>query len=177
MGFAEVYKYILSYFGIGFLGIGILLSIALVIPACYWLFTSVAINKGTVIFRRILLMLVIMYISFSYLRAPFFYEIGGWWKTTFWAAFVISFIVPVLRLDIARSDHHKDRGIAWMSGAWCLLLIFSEALLVSGMPHQAFVLYPFIIMTGVLCGSMMGITVAQTAKRKISESIEATGVK
>ncbi len=177
MGFAEVYKYIISYFGIGFLGIGILLSIGLIIPACYWLFISVSVNKGSVVFRRIFLMIVIMYISFAYLRAPSFYEIGGWWKTTFWAVFVIGFIAPVLRMDIARSDRQKDRGMAWISGVWWFLLIFSEALLVSGAPHQAFVLYPFIIVSGVLCGGMMGVTVAQTAKRKISESTEATGVK
>lgn len=177
MGFAEVYKYILSYFGIGLLGIGILLSIGLIIPACYWLFTSVSLNKGAVIFRRILLMLAIMYISFSYLRAPSFYEIGGWWKTTFWVSFIIGFIVPVLRLDIVRPDGQGDRSIAWISGVWWFLLIFSEALLVSGTPHQSFILYPFMIVTGILCGGMMGITSAQTAKRKISESAGATGVK
>lgn len=176
MGFAEVYKYILSYFGIGFLGIGILLSIGLIIPACYWLFTSVSVNKGAVVFRRILLMLAIMYISFAYLRAPSFYEIGGWWKTTFWAAFIVGLIVPVLRLDIARPDRQKDRGMAWIAGVWWFLLIFSEALLVSGAPHQAFVLYPFTIVTGIFCGGMIGLTVAQTAKRKVSESTEATGV-
>ncbi|MBN1472167.1 MAG: hypothetical protein JW925_10335 [Syntrophaceae bacterium] len=177
MGFAEVYKYILSYFGIGFLGIGILLSVGLIIPACYWLFTSVSVNKGAVVFRRILLMLAIMYVSFSYLRAPSFYEIGGWWKTTFWATFVIGFIVPVFRLDIARPDRRKDRVIAWMSGVWWTLLIVSEALLVSGATLQAFILYLFIVVTGLLCGGMMGTTVAQTAKRKISESTEATGTK
>jgi hypothetical protein len=177
MGFSEVYKYILSYFGIGFLGIGILLSIGLIIPACYWLFTSLSVNKGAVIFRRILVMFAVMYISFYYLRAPSFYEIGGWWRITFLISFIIGFIAPVLRLDIVQPDQQKDRGIAWISGVWWFLLIFSEALLVSGAPHQAFVLYPFMIVTGILCGGMIGITVVQTAKRKISESAEATGVK
>ena len=177
MGFSEVYKYILSYFGIGFLGIGILLSIGLIIPACYWLFTSLSVNKGAVIFRRILVMFAVMYISFFYLRSPSFYEIGGWWRITFLISFIIGFIAPVFRLDIARPDCRSDRGIAWISGGWWFLLIFSEALLISGAPHQAFVLYPFMVVTGILCGGMIGITVAQIAKRKISESAEATGVK
>ncbi|MBN1363700.1 MAG: hypothetical protein JW976_02745 [Syntrophaceae bacterium] len=177
MGFSEVYKYILSFFGIGFLGIGILLSICLIIPACYWLFTSVSFNKGAVVFRRIFVMLAVMYISFSYLRAPYFYEIGGWWKITFWLSFIIGFIVPVLRLGIVRLNRQRDRGIALISSVWWTLLIFSEALLVSGTPHQAFILYPFMIVTGILCGGIMGITVAQTAKQKISKSAEATVVK
>ena len=71
MGFVEVYKYILSYFGIGILGIGILLSIGLIIPACYWLFTCASANRGAAVFRRVMLVLVIMLISFSYVRAPF----------------------------------------------------------------------------------------------------------
>jgi hypothetical protein len=177
MGFAEVYKYILSYFGIGFLSIGILLSIGLVIPACYWLFTSVSVNQGAVVFRRILLMLAIMYISFSYVRAPSFYEIGGWWKTTFWAAVVVGFLVPVFRIDIIHFDRKQDRAIAVISGLWWILLIFSEALLVSGVPYQAFILYLFVAVAGILCGGMIGTTVAQIAKRKRSDSSEATSVK
>lgn len=177
MGFAEVYKYILSYFGIGFLVIGILLSIGLIIPACYWLFASVSVNKGAVVFRRILLMLAIMYISFAYVSAPSFYEIGGWWKTTFWAAFIIGFMVPVFRIDIIRLDRQQDRAVAMISGLWWILLIFSEGLLVSGVPYQAFILYLLIGVAGIFCGGMIGTTVAQTAKRKMSESSETASVK
>ncbi|PKN53519.1 MAG: hypothetical protein CVU55_02535 [Deltaproteobacteria bacterium HGW-Deltaproteobacteria-13] len=175
MGFFETYSYILSYFGIGFLGLGILLSIALIIPACYWLFTSLSVNQGSVAFRRIILMFVVTYISFAYLRSPSFYEIMGWWKTTFLITFIIGFIVPVLRMDIARPDRKKDRGIAFISGAWWSLLIFSEALLVSGASYQVVVLYLFTGISGILCGGMMGTTFAQTARRKISESVPATG--
>ena len=177
MGFTEIYGYILSYFGIGFLGIGILLSIGLIIPACYWLFTSLAVNKGSVVFRRMLVMLAVIYISFSYLGSPAFYEAAGWWKITFLGTFILGFIVPVFRMDIVRLDRRRDRGLAWISSAWWILLVFSEALLVSGAPHQVVVLYLFIGIAGILCGSMIGTTLAQTARRKIAESAQAAGGK
>lgn len=172
MGFTEIYGYILSYFGIGILGLGILLSLGLIIPACYWLFTSLAVNKGSVVFRRMLVMFAVIYISFSYLGSPAFYEAAGWWKITFLGAFILGFIVPVLRMDIVRRDRRRDRGLAWISGAWWTLLVFSEALLVSGATHQVVVLYLFIGIAGILCGSMIGTTIAQTARRKIAESAQ-----
>lgn len=175
MGFSEIYSFILSYFGIVLLGAGIMLSIALIVPACHWLFISLSVNNGAVAFRRIIVMLTVMYLTFSYLRSPSFYEVAGWWRTTFFATFVIGFMVPALRLDIVRPDRKRDRGIAIISVVWWMLLIFSEALLISGALLQTFILYPFTAVAGILCGSMMGVTVAQTARRKISESAQATG--
>ncbi|HBB17852.1 MAG TPA: hypothetical protein DCZ97_12955 [Syntrophus sp. (in: bacteria)] len=175
MGFTEMYSYILSYFGICFLGLGILLSMGLIIPACYWLFTTFAVNEGSVVFRRLLVMLAVIYISFSYLGTPSFYEAAGWWKTTFFGAFILGFIVPVLRMDISRLDRRRDRGLAWISGVWWSLLVFSEALLVSEASHQAMVLYLFTGVAGILCGVTIGTTFAQTARRKIAESAQATG--
>lgn len=175
MGFTEIYGYILSYFGIGFLGLGILLSVGLIIPACYWLYTALAVNKGSVVFRRLLVMLAIIYFSFSYLHSPSFYEVAGWWKLTFLGAFILGFILPVLRMDIIRPNRRRDRALAWLSGAWWGLLVFSEALLVSGAPHQAAVLYLFIGVAGILCGGMIGTTFVETARRKIAESAQAAG--
>jgi len=170
MGFVEVYKYILSYFGIGILGIGILLSIGAIVPACYWLFTCASANRGAAVFRRIMLALVIILISFSYVRAPFFYEIHGWWKVTFWAAFAVGLLVPVFTADISRADRRPSRGIIIMSCLWWVMLILSEDLLVSGMPYQALTLYIFIAVAGLLCGTMIGTSVSQTLKGRISES-------
>ncbi|HOE80636.1 MAG TPA: hypothetical protein PLC37_00205 [Smithellaceae bacterium] len=170
MGFVEVYKYILSYFGIGILGIGILLSIGLIIPACYWLFTCASANRGAAVFRRVMLVLVIMLISFSYVRAPFFYEIHGWWKVTFWLAFAAGVLVPVFMADTGPADRRPSRMIIIMSCLWWVMLIFSEALLVSGMPYQAVTLYIFIAVGGLFCGTMIGTSVSQTLKGRISES-------
>jgi hypothetical protein len=173
MGFTEVYKYILSYFGIGFLGVGILLSIVLIIPAFYWLFTALAHNKGALVFRRILVMFAVVYISFSYSRSPSFFEIAGWWKTVFLGGFAFAFIVHFLRLDIARIDRRRDRALAWISAVWFGLLIFSEALLVSWATYQVWVLYFFMGSAGILCGSITGRTFVQTARRKINETAQA----
>ena len=170
MCFVEVYKYILSYFGIGILGIGILLSIGAIVPACYWLFTCASANRGAAVFRRIMLALVIILISFSYVRAPFFYEIHGWWKVTFWAAFAVGLLVPVFTADISRAGRRPSRGIIIMSCLWWVMLILSEALLVSGMPYQALTLYIFIAVAGLLNGTMIGTSVSQTLKGRISES-------
>lgn len=174
MGFAEVYKYILSYFGIGFLGIGILLSIVLIIPAGYWLFSALAMNKGAVVFRRMIVLIAVIYLSFSYVRTPSFYEMAGWWKSAFLTGFALAAIVHFLRMDIARVDRRRDRALAWLSMIWFGLLIFSEALLVSWAAYQVWVLYLFMGMAGVLCGSIIGRTFVQTARRKISEIVSET---
>lgn len=174
MGFVEVYRHILSYFGIGFLGVGILLSIVLIIPAGYWLFTALAFNKGAVVFRRMLVLLAVLYISFSYVRSPSFYEIAGWWKTVCLAGFVLAVVVHFLRMDIARIDRRRDRGLAWLSVAWFGLLIFSEALLVSWAIYQVWVLYLFMGAAGILCGSITGRTLVQTARRNIDEAAQAS---
>ena len=170
MGFAEVYGHILSYFGIGFLGLGILVSICAIIPACYWIFSSLSNNRGSLVFRRMLVILAVFYISFSYLRSPVFFEAAGWWKVTFFSAAVIGFIVPLLRLDMAGPERRSDRGIAMVSGLWWGLLVFSEALLVSGAPHQVIVLYLFTGVAGLLCGGTLGSTLARTARRRPSEA-------
>jgi hypothetical protein len=172
MGFFETYGYILSYFGIGLLGLGILISIVGIVPACYWLFTSVSVNRGPVIFRRILVMIAVIFIASSYVRSPSFYEAAGWWKTTFFAAFLLGFFVPVLRMDLDRLDRRADRGIAMISCLWWGILVFSEALLISGVIHQAMVLYLFVRMTGILSGSILGTTFARTARQKIAESTQ-----
>lgn len=175
MGFIETYGYILSYFGIGLLGLGILISICGIVPACYWIFTSVSANRGPVVFRRVLVMLAVIYVTSSYVRSPSFYEAAGWWKTTFFAAFLIGFFVPVLWMDRVRLDCRTDRGIAMISCLWWGILVFSEALLVSGVPHQAIVLYLFVGVTGVLSGSMLGTTFARTARQKMAESTQSAG--
>jgi hypothetical protein len=173
MGFIETYSNILSYFGIGFLGVGILVSICGIVPACYWLFTSAAANRGSVVFRRILVMLAVILVSFSYLGSPSFYEAAGWWKVTFLGALILGFIIPVLRTDLLRLDRRTDRGIAIISGVWWGILVFSEALLVSGAPHQIVVLYVFVAVTGMFSGGILGTTTARIARQKMVESAGA----
>ncbi len=175
MGFLETYGYILSYFGIGLLGLGILLSICGIIPACYWLFASVSANRGFVVFRRLLVMLAVILVASSYVRSSSFYEAAGWWKTTFLGTFLLSFFVPVLRMDRVHLDRRADRGLAMISGLWWGILVFSEALLVSGLAQQTIVLYLFVGVTGILSGSILGTTFARTARQKMAESTQAAG--
>jgi hypothetical protein len=172
MGFIETYGYILSYFGIGLLGLGILISICGIIPACYWIFTSVSTNRGPAIFRRVLVMTAVIFVASSYVHSTPFYEAAGWWKTTFFAAFLPGFLVPVLRMDLVRLDRRADRGLAMVSCLWWGILVFSEALLISGVLHQAIVLYLFVGMTGILSGSTLGTTFARTARQKMAESTQ-----
>jgi hypothetical protein len=175
MGFIEIYGYILSYFGIGLLGLGILISICGIIPACYWLFTSVSVNGGPFVFRRILAMLALIFVASSYLHSPSFYEVAGWWKTTFFGTFILGFLVPVLRTDLVHLDCRTDRGIAMLSGLWWGILVFSEALLVSGAPQQAIVLYLFTAVTGFLSGGILGTTLARIARQKMAEPAQISG--
>jgi len=175
MGFAEAYSYILSYFGIGLVGLGILISICGIIPACDWLFRSLSGNGGPVIFRRLLAMLTVIFVSSFYLGSPAFYEIAGWWKTTFLGGFALGFAVPVLRADLLQLDRRTDRSLSIIAGIWWGILVFSEALLVSGAPHQAVVLYLFAAVTGILAGGTLGITVTRTARQKMAEPAEASG--
>jgi len=175
MGFIETYSHILSYFGIGLLGLGILISICGIIPACYWLFTSVSSNGGPVIFRRILVTLAVIFVSTSYLGSPSFYEVMGWWKATISGAFIVGFIATILRTDLVRLEQRTGRGIAIIAGIWWFVLVFSEGLLVSGAPHQAIVLYLFAAVTGIFAGGTLGTTVARTARMKMAGPAEASG--
>lgn len=169
MGFTETCSHILSYFGIAFLGLAILISICVIIPACYWLFTSLSLNRGAVVFRRLLSLVVIGFISYSYLGAPFFYGMAQWRKTTFICALIAGVLIPVLRADRVRLERRSDRGLAMLSGLWWAILVFSEALLVSGVPGQAILLYFFMAVTGLLCGAILGTTTARLAKQVMTE--------
>jgi VanZ family protein len=175
MGFVETYGHILSYFGIGLLGLGILVSIFGIISACYWLFTSVSNTQGPVISRRLLVVLAVIAVSSSYLGSPSFYEVMGWWKTTIFGTFILGFMAPILRTDLVRLERRADRGIAMIAGIWWSILVFSEALLVSGAPNQAIVLYLFAAVAGIFAGSTLGVTVARTARMKMAGPAEASG--
>ncbi len=175
MGFAETYYHILSYFGIAFLGLAILVSICAVIPACYWLFSALSSNRGPAVFRRLLALVVVGFISYSYLGSPFFYGIAQWRRTTILCAFIIGLLLPILRSDGVRLEKRTDRGLAMLSGLWWAILVLSEALLVSGVPGQAVLLYLFMAVTGLLCGAVLGVTTARIAKQKMVEPATGAG--
>lgn len=175
MQFAETYYYILSYFGIAFLGLAILVSICAVIPACYWLFSALSSNRGPAVFRRILALVVVCFISYSYLGSPLFYGIAQWRRTTILCAFIIGLLLPILRTDGVRLEKRTDRGLAMLSGLWWAILVLSEALLVSGVPGQAVLLYLFMAVTGLLCGAILGVTTARIAKQKVVEPATGAG--
>jgi hypothetical protein len=120
-------------------------------------------------------MLSVIFVASSYVGSPSFYEAAGWWKTTFFGAFLPGFFVPVLRMDLVRLDRRSDRGIAMISGLWWGILVFSEALLVSGVPDQAIILYLFVAVTGILSGGILGTTFARTARQRMTESTQTAG--
>ena len=165
MGFTETWSYILSYFGIFFLGLAIFISICAVIPACYWLFSSLASNRGPMIFSRIVAFLVVAYITYSYLGSPFFYGIASWRRTTIISAFVVGLVVPLLRMGNLRLERRSDRGLAVLSSVWWGILVVSEALLVSGYAQQGLLLYLFMAATGLVCGAIFGSTIARLGRQ------------
>jgi len=175
MGFFATYGHILSYFGIAFLGLAILVSLCAIIPACYWLFSSLSSNRGPAVFRRLLTMVVISLVSSSYLGSPAFYGMAQWRKTTLICAFILGVAIPILRTDLIRLDRHSDRVLAMLAGLWWLILIVSEALLVSGVEGQSVLLYLFIAVTGILCGAILGTTAARVAKQKLDQSMPEAG--
>ncbi|HOQ40590.1 MAG TPA: hypothetical protein PLG94_00200 [Smithellaceae bacterium] len=175
MGFLGTYGYILSIFGIIFLGLAILLSLFVIIPASYWLFSSLSSNRGPAVFRRLFAMLVIILVSSSYLNSPTFYGMAQWRKTTLIFSFIVGIVIPVLRIDLLRVDHSSDRVLAMLAGLWWLILVISEALLVSGVEGQSVLLYFFIAVTGILCGAILGTTAARIAKQKLVQSEPEAG--
>ena len=86
-------------------------------------------------------------------------------ESTFWLAFTAGVLVPVFMADTG-ANRRPSKMIIIMSCLWWVLLIFSEALLVSGMPYQAVTLYIFIAVGGLFCGTMIGTSVSQTLKGK-----------
>ena len=175
MGFFATYGHILSYFGIAFLTLAILVSLCAIIPACYWLFSALSSNRGPAVFRRLLTMVVIGFVSSAYLGSPVFYGMAPWRKTTLICAFILGVAIPVFRADLIRLNRHSDRVLAMLGGLWWLILVISEALLVSGVQGQSALLYLFMAVTGFLCGAILGTTVARTAKQKLVQSIPETG--
>jgi peptidoglycan/LPS O-acetylase OafA/YrhL len=175
MGFLGTYGYILSIFGIVFLGLAILLSLFVIIPASYWLFSSLSSNRGPAVFRRLFAMLVIILVSSSYLNSPTFYGMAQWRKTTLICSFIIGIVIPVLRIDLLSLDRSLDRVLAMLAGLWWLMLVISEALLVSGVQGQSVLLYLFIAVTGILCGAILGTTAARIAKQKLVQSKPEAG--
>lgn len=175
MGFLGTYGYILSIFGIVFLGLAILLSLFVIIPASYWLFSSLSSNRGPAVFRRLFAMLVIILVSSSYLNSPTFYGMAQWRKTTLICSFIVGIVIPVLRIDLLRLDRSSDSVLAMLAGLWWLILVISEALLVSGVQGQTGLLYLFIAVTGILCGSILGTTAARIAKQKLVQSEPEAG--
>jgi len=175
MGFLGTYGYILSIFGIIFLGLAILLSLFVIIPASYWLFSSLSSNRGPAVFRRLFAMLVIILVSSSYLNSPTFYGMAQWRKTTLICSFIVGIVIPVLRIDLVQLDRLSDRILASLAGLWWLILVISEALLVSGVEGQSVLLYFFIAVTGILCGAFLGTTAARIAKQKLVQSEPEAG--
>ncbi len=175
MGFLATYGHILSYFGIAFLGLAILVSLCAIVPACYWLFSSLSSNRGPAVFRRLLTMVVISLVSSSYLGSPAFYGMAQWRKTTVICAFILGIVIPVLRTDLVRLDRYSNRVLAMLAGLWWLILVVSEALLISGVSEQSVLLYLFMAVTGFLCGAIIGTTAARTAKQKLVQSMPEAG--
>jgi peptidoglycan/LPS O-acetylase OafA/YrhL len=175
MGFLATYGHILSYFGIVFLGLAILVSLFVIIPASYWLFSSLSSNRGPAVFRRLFAMLVIILVSSSYLNSPTFYGMAQWRKTTLICSFIVGIVIPVLRIDLVQLDRLSDRILASLAGLWWLILVISEALLVSGVEGQSVLLYLFIVVTGILCGAVLGTTAARIAKQKLVQSEPEAG--
>jgi len=175
MGFLATYGHILSYFGIAFLGLAILVSLCAIVPACYWLFSSLSSNRGPAVFRRLLTMVVISLVSSSYLGSPSLYGMAQWRKTTVICAFILGVVIPVLRTDLVRLDRYSNRALAMLAGLWWLILVVSEALLISGVSEQSVLLYLYMAVTGFLCGTIIGTTVARTAKQKLVQSMPEAG--
>ena len=98
-----------------------------------------------------------------------------WRKTTLICFFIIGIVIPVLRIDLLHLDRSSDRFLAMLAGMWWLILIISEALLVSGVEGQSVLLYIFIAVTGFLCGAILGTTAARIAKQKLDQSEPEAG--
>lgn len=168
MGFADTFLQLSSYLGIALLGVGILIALVGIIPALSWLFSAASESSGPVVFRRLLLVAVVLYISAVYLGSPVFYGMASWWKPAVIAGLVIGAAVPLLRADKAAGSRRRDRRIGILAALWWGLLVFSEALLVSDAPHQAAVLYLFGGAAGLLSGAALGSTVSGIARRRIA---------
>lgn len=126
-------------------------------------------------FRRLLALVVVGFISYSYLGSPFFYGIAQWRRTTILCAFIIGLLLPIIRSDGVRLEKRTDRGLAMLSGLWWAILVVSEALLVSGVQGQAVLLYLFMAVTGLLYGAVLGVTTARIAKQKMVEPAAGAG--
>jgi len=127
------------------------------------------------VFRRLLALVVVGFISYSYLGSPFFYGIAQWRRTTILCAFIIGLLLPIIRSDGVRLEKRTDRGLAMLSGLWWAILVVSEALLVSGVQGQAVLLYLFMAVTGLLYGAVLGVTTARIAKQKMVEPAAGAG--
>jgi hypothetical protein len=164
MGFTAAFTHILSYLGIGVLAIGILLSLAAIVPALSWLMASASATSGPVALRRIVLSIVIFQVTLLHLRSPSLYHPEAWLRTAMAAGFLLGCLAPLLALGSGRPPGRRHRGMAFLAASWWGLLLFSEALLVSGAAQQTVVLYLFAVTAGAFAGGSLGTLVTRIAR-------------
>lgn len=164
MGFTATFTHILSFLGIAVLGVGILLALAAIVPALSWLRAAASGATGPVTMRRIALAAVVLHVTLLHLASLASYDPQAWLRSVTGAGFLIGCLVPVLGAGSGGATRRRHRGLVALAALWWALLVFSEALLVSGAPRLGVLLYLFAVIGGAFSGACLGTLVAYLAR-------------